>query len=807
MDVRQTEAESTHVTPDGVAVRQGRVEAAEAGALGRFGRRLAAGIHNKEGIVAALLYLALGALFGMTPVAASAVPLGLALLSAVRQKHLVPTVLGLALGSVMLGGAGLVYLAVYGVAVGLRALLSIPGEGRKILPDSRGFFCEAKELRVAVACFCGILAAGYQFLAGGFTTEGILFGASMLLFGAGGSWLLCGVTEGGVSLDLLAGKASLPHDRWARVHLRLGALALSAAVALVLSPLSVFGVSLSYLFITLATLYVAKRTDALHALVLGAVSAAAVGVTYAPGFALLGLLSGVLWPLGIFFAVGLGVASVAVWSSLVGGLGGFLTVFSATLVGGVCAVPLLRVVGDRTRSVVAEEGRDLRSYKQAAVEPAEARLTRLSSAFGSLSRLLSDLRVRESTPDGETCRAICAKACAVRCGACEHYALCWEGEATAAARLVEAAGARVEAGEPVDGALILESVGDYCPHAEPLAEDIGTAVGAYLQEQAGTDLAETVDFDTVGALLRDAVRTERAESREDGKLAETVRECLREAGMSPREVLAWGYTRRHLLALMDKPAPVGAEAEALRRSLERATGLCLSSPTYRTVSEGTLLATSSVESLTVSCATAERCAPEESVSGDSVRAFRTPEGRYCAVLSDGMGSGRGAAACSGICTATVERMLSAGGTKSTALRMLNHLYRAEGKERSATVDLFELDLFRGEATFLKAGAAPSYVKRGTELFRVRTKTIPLGLLQNPDTERIRFTVKAGDTVILLSDGISQTPEDAPWLQKLLAEEGSDADGQALAARILSAACEHGGRADDMTVAVLSVRSA
>ena len=59
-------------------------------------------------------------------------------------------------------------------------------------------------------------------------------------------------------------------------------------------------------------------------------------------------------------------------------------------------------------------------------------------------------------------------------------------------------------------------------------------------------------------------------------------------------------------------------------------------------------------------------------------------------------------------------------------------------------------------------------------------------------------------VILLSDGISQMPEESPALCALLSADWGEQSLQESAGRILSAAISEGERADDMTVALIKI---
>jgi stage II sporulation protein E len=117
--------------------------------------------------------------------------------------------------------------------------------------------------------------------------------------------------------------------------------------------------------------------------------------------------------------------------------------------------------------------------------------------------------------------------------------------------------------------------------------------------------------------------------------------------------------------------------------------------------------------------------------------------------------------------------------------------------------LFDFDLITGEALFYKCGAAPSYVKRDNSIFRIRSETAPLGLMKTIDAEKIRVEVKSGDYIVMLSDGVSQSSDDAAWLIELLSKEPK-LDMRDYAEYILEEAEKHSKNRDDMSVAVARV---
>ena len=124
-------------------------------------------------------------------------------------------------------------------------------------------------------------------------------------------------------------------------------------------------------------------------------------------------------------------------------------------------------------------------------------------------------------------------------------------------------------------------------------------------------------------------------------------------------------------------------------------------------------------------------------------------------------------------------------------------------ECSATVDLMALDCIRGKASFYKCGAAPTYIFREGSLFKLRSKTLPIGILTEADHKRIRFEVCAGDVIVMVSDGVTQGKDDCPWLYDLLRRCGYSVALDRVADRIVQHARSEGSE-DDISVLVLRV---
>lgn len=212
------------------------------------------------------------------------------------------------------------------------------------------------------------------------------------------------------------------------------------------------------------------------------------------------------------------------------------------------------------------------------------------------------------------------------------------------------------------------------------------------------------------------------------------------------------------------------------------------------------------EPLAVSVGIAALKKEGEEVSGDRGTWFKTDSGLLCVILSDGMGTGPKAAEESVAAVEILEKLLKAGMDPACAMRLLNSAAMLKNGDDwgYATVDLCCVDLFTGETGFYKYGAAPSYVKTGRGIRRVKCASLAAGMLAGegaaPDVTRMRL--RPGHLALIASDGVLAEQKDG-WLRELLAASDGE-DTRALAKTALKAAVSRFGNADDMTVLAIRV---
>jgi len=196
----------------------------------------------------------------------------------------------------------------------------------------------------------------------------------------------------------------------------------------------------------------------------------------------------------------------------------------------------------------------------------------------------------------------------------------------------------------------------------------------------------------------------------------------------------------------------------------------------------------------------------EPVSGDRGTYFKTEQGVLCVLLSDGMGSGEQAAKQSISVVRILERFLRAGVEPGMAMKILNSVMLLKNGDNwgYATVDLMCIDLFTGKTGFYKYGAAPSYVRNGKTIRRVKGISMAAGSIpgegEPPDV--VRMSLKPGGIAVIASDGVV-TKDNDEWLRSRLLEfDGKDT--REFARSIVREAGKQYGYSDDMTVLVVRV---
>ena len=124
------------------------------------------------------------------------------------------------------------------------------------------------------------------------------------------------------------------------------------------------------------------------------------------------------------------------------------------------------------------------------------------------------------------------------------------------------------------------------------------------------------------------------------------------------------------------------------------------------------------------------------------------------VISDGVGSGIEASKCSQTVINMLEKLLKGGFDEVKSIEIINSILKSKEDETSfASLDVFVFDLKTALATFIKIGAAPTYVVSSGNIATINNMTIPLGLVDSSTYLPIIKELKNLDIVVQVSDGV------------------------------------------------------
>lgn len=207
--------------------------------------------------------------------------------------------------------------------------------------------------------------------------------------------------------------------------------------------------------------------------------------------------------------------------------------------------------------------------------------------------------------------------------------------------------------------------------------------------------------------------------------------------------------------------------------------------------------------------TAKRAKSGGLVNGDTHLAKELRDGKLLVILSDGMGNGPRAAMESRATIGLLDELIEVGFDVELAVRTVNSILVLRSPEEIfATVDLAVIDLHTGDGGFIKIGACPTYILRGGEVTRIKLASLPLGILNSIDVEQNRHTLRAGDTVVLVSDGVLTGREGLrdDWLIRLL-KRAQGQDPQMIADDVLTRGLAvSSADSDDMTVVAVRIEA-
>lgn len=736
----------------------------------------------------------------------STYPLGLALLCASTEHTLFIAVGLLAAAFTTPLSTWLSVAVILGtllIRVAARVFVDLPtrigGDGRRgeLLEHLRGrLFCEGLYLRMACVCVSVFAMSLYAIIHGGFRYYD-LFGAIFSMVAAP------------LSVFLLAGLFAGEYDRlfpprFAKPLYTLSRIALAVGLCYSFLDTSLAGIPISLTLAFVAVLLICRRYGLIASALTALISGLIIGLPYPPVLLVAALAAYCILDLSPMLA-----ASVACIAGTVCGvltLGGgsvtsvFLPLFSGTAV--YCTAD--KLIRSRATEPLAVAPTADSAVAQARIAAGRKQTEDVASALTELSAVFSAMSERQKHPTVGEFRELCDECFASLCPDCRAYETCRSKHRASMQDAISTLASQLSRDGQIDEEKLPATIADNCFCVGEIIRRINERAAELTKTIFCSEKAElfSLDYSASATLLRELSERLDDDFREDTKLSDAIRKRLSDIGYSASSVGVTGTRQKQLTVTGIAPIPTDANLAYLGNQLSRVCGFPWDALSLD--GENTLRAT---RAQAFSAAYGSCLSAKENVCGDVIALFRDEERGYLyALLDDGMGTGKEAAVTAQLSSLFLRKLLPTGIRPETVLRMLNQFLRlgrnGGSTESSTTVDLLSLDLIGGRASFLKSGAAPTYVKRGKNIFYLDSKTAPVGILREIDAKQIDFEIKEGDIIVMVSDGITGGENECLWLLDYL-DSTDEQDPKRLAEHIVARAAEE-DEPDDLSAIVLRI---
>ncbi len=731
----------------------------------------------------------------------SASPFGIAWLCASPRG--IPYILsGVLLSALMRGEEALVFSLSALFAVGLRVLVRCAIEPPRNQRISEALFGESTYLRMATSAVAAFAVGFYRAFVGGF-----------YLYDLGGCITSTVVAPVATALFMplfAENSEQLPErDTSAGKILNQSAyFALLFSLTVAASRFEFTGLSPVHIAITSSILYTVRTRGASRGIAAGALCGAVAGLDYALLYAVGAAGASLFMNLSILAAATAIPISGALRSVFFSDAEGFITLFPSQ-VAGLAVFCLISLFGERLE-FSAENAEEADS---APAKPAGSRerMRELAEAFSGLADSFSELAKTRRRPTEGEMRAACDKVCDKVCLKCHNRNLCWNLEYASTLDIISKICVAVSGKGYVETSDLPEYMRKRCPFLDDITDGVNTAATELIREclEDGRLSGFSADYRAVSAALAEAVSEDQRENTEDIERTERVRRILRDAGIRFSSVTAVGKRRIVIRAENVNLARSNLKAAELRKSLEKAVGCLLGPPMLSPHNGGMCLEFVTRRRFSVSFGAARSSAEKGDPCGDNICRIDNGEDYFYAVICDGMGQGSRAAFASGVSVGFLKQMLMAKMSVETSLSVLNAWLRADREECSVSIDILKIDLLTGKAAIYKSGAAASYLRRGRDVFPIESEGFPVGILKQTAAIRTDIDLRAGDVIMMGSDGIDPDCKIARgsevWLLDLLETVDPDRpESTTVAAKRTVSAARSAGSGDDIGALYVAV---
>ena len=218
----------------------------------------------------------------------------------------------------------------------------------------------------------------------------------------------------------------------------------------------------------------------------------------------------------------------------------------------------------------------------------------------------------------------------------------------------------------------------------------------------------------------------------------------------------------------------------------------------------------SVTEYVVDSAFAQKNKGTQELSGDSYLTMNFGINKYISVLSDGAGSGENANNSSKRVVNSLEKLIKAGFDETKAYDIINKVMNIKEDDTSyASLDIAIINLESADSSFIKLGAAPTYILNEERVVTITSMNLPVGIVSENDYVPVAKKLNNDDIIVQISDGalvFENNIYDNYFTKALLGIDRSK-DASSIANYLLGEVIkEKGENRDDITIIVNKIKA-
>ncbi len=261
-------------------------------------------------------------------------------------------------------------------------------------------------------------------------------------------------------------------------------------------------------------------------------------------------------------------------------------------------------------------------------------------------------------------------------------------------------------------------------------------------------------FSILSAAVREITGRFAAETRFDTQTSAKIHAVLSSYGIRAKEVVCSVTGRTERINITAERINGKISRSALTDDIENVCGYKLNIPDVVQDENLTHITYEKKPRYNLRTGYAQRIA-QGKMCGDSCDDFSDKDGNRIIIISDGMGTGAKAAVDGTVAAWLFSKLIAAGLGFESSLRLVNSAMIVKSTEESlATIDAVRINLNSGTADFFKVGAGITLVCKGKKVYKVGNPSMPLGILREIESDRHSLTLKRGDKLLMMSDGVA-----------------------------------------------------